>query len=139
MNFFERSVHSCRMFDFAVCRQRKIKELVQVAYDISTEKSFKRETSALVSAADKCHCQNLTLIAQNEGREVLVRGKKNHRQVRNRMDAGIKPRPLLRIMELEKARTLPRLRYRSLDIHTSPQEQGHQHRRVLIHRQRTNF
>ncbi len=74
--YFYKPTTQSKEVDFAVCRQGKVVELVQVAYDISTEKSFKRETSALVNAASKCDCEKLTLIAFNESREVLVQDKK---------------------------------------------------------------
>lgn len=49
--------------DFVVCDKDKALELIQVAYEIDTQKSFNRETSALVQAAGPLHCDKLTLIA----------------------------------------------------------------------------
>lgn len=74
--YFYKPTTQSKEVDFVVCSHGKIVELIQVAYDISTEKSFKRETSALVSAAAKCNCKKLTLITLNESREVLVQDKK---------------------------------------------------------------
>lgn len=74
--YFYKPTSQSKEVDFALCNQGKIVELIQVAYDIASEKSFKRETSALVSAAEKCGCEKLTLIALNESQEVIVRGKK---------------------------------------------------------------
>lgn len=61
--------------DFAVCDQGNVVELIQVAYDISSDKSFKRETSALISAAKKTNCEKLTLISFNESRTEQVQNK----------------------------------------------------------------
>ena len=51
-----------REIDF-VCREaNRIAQLIQVAYEISSEKTLKRELSALVEAADELNCENLLLI-----------------------------------------------------------------------------
>lgn len=59
-------------------RKDKALELIQVAYGIDTQKSFKRETSALVQAAGPLHCDNLTLIAFSPTRDVQIDGKTVH-------------------------------------------------------------
>ena len=64
--------------DFVVCNQDKATELIQVAYEIDTEKTFKRETSALVKASTALHCDKLTLIAFTETREETIQGKNIH-------------------------------------------------------------
>lgn len=61
--------------DFVVCDKNKTIELIQVAYEIDSPKAFKRETSALVAASDPLHCDNLTLVAFSETRDVMVDGK----------------------------------------------------------------
>ena len=58
--------------DFVVCNQDKATELIQVAYEIDTEKTFKRETSALVKASAALHCNKLTLIAFTTTREEII-------------------------------------------------------------------
>ncbi|WP_407401723.1 DUF4143 domain-containing protein [Sodaliphilus sp.] len=64
--------------DFVICDRNKATQLVQVAYDISSEKTFKRETSALVTASEALNCDNLFLIAFTETRNVEVAGKTIH-------------------------------------------------------------
>ena len=64
--------------DFVVCNQNKAEELIQVAYDIDSDKAFKRETSSLIKASAALHCDNLTLIAFSETRDVEIDGKCIH-------------------------------------------------------------
>lgn len=64
--------------DFVICDRNKATQLVQVAYDISTVKTFKRETSALVTASEALDCDNLLLITFTETRNVEVAGKTIH-------------------------------------------------------------
>ena len=64
--------------DFVVCNQDKVTELIQVAYDIGQDKTFTRETSALVKASAALHCDSLTLIAFTATREVEIQGKPIH-------------------------------------------------------------
>ena len=52
--------------------------LIQVACEIDTPKSYNRETSALIQAADPLHCDNLTLIAFSPTRDVVIEGKTIH-------------------------------------------------------------
>lgn len=64
--------------DFVVCNQDKPTELIQVAYDIDHEKTFKRETSALIKASVALHCDKLTLIAFTTTREEVIQEKTIH-------------------------------------------------------------
>ncbi len=64
--------------DFVVCDQNKVVELIQVAYEIDNQKSFGRETSSLVKASDALSCNNLTLIAFSDTRDVEVNDKTIH-------------------------------------------------------------
>ena len=64
--------------DFVVCDKDQALQLIQVAYEIDTPKSFSRETSALIQAADPLHCDNLTLIAFSPTRDVVIDGKTIH-------------------------------------------------------------
>lgn len=61
--------------DFVVCNQDKAVELIQVAYDIDSDKRFNRETSSLVKASKALHCDNLTLIAFTQTRNVEIDSK----------------------------------------------------------------
>ena len=54
--------------DFVVCHRSTVVELVQVSYDISSEKTVNRETSALFKAGRALRCDKLTLITAFEER-----------------------------------------------------------------------
>ena len=64
--------------DFVVCDKDKTLELIQVAYEIDTQKSWNRETSALLQAAGPLNCDNLILIAFSPTRDVKIDGKTIH-------------------------------------------------------------
>lgn len=50
-----------------VCRQiHQVTQLIQVSYDISNQKTLRRETMALIEAADEMQCQSLLLITWDE-------------------------------------------------------------------------
>lgn len=58
--------------DFVVCEQGIVKELVQVSYSITEKKAYKRETEALVEAAQTLHCNNLTIVCFDDSRDVQI-------------------------------------------------------------------
>ncbi len=58
--------------DFVLASDNKAVELIQVAADISAQKTFNREINALFRAAEELHCKNLTLITLNENRTYTV-------------------------------------------------------------------
>lgn len=64
--------------DFVVCDQNKAVELIQVAYDIDSKKTYDRETLSLVKASGALSCNNLTLIAFSPTRDVEIDGKTIH-------------------------------------------------------------
>ena len=53
-------------------------ELIQVAYDIDAPKTYERETSALVKATEALHCNQLSLVAMTQSRDVNKDGKNIH-------------------------------------------------------------
>lgn len=62
--------------DFVVCDRDKAIMLIQVAYDISSPRTFNRETSALVKASNALDCDNLLLITFSDSREVECANRK---------------------------------------------------------------
>lgn len=64
--------------DFVVCSQNKAIELIQVAYDIENEKTFNREVSSLINASSALSCNNLTLIAFTDTKNIELQGKTIH-------------------------------------------------------------
>lgn len=61
--------------DFVVTDRGIVKELIQVSYTISNEKTFKREMKALVEAAGKTGCDNLLLITLDQTKTIESDGK----------------------------------------------------------------
>ena len=76
--FYYKPSSQSKEVDFVVCRQGKTKELVQVAYEIDSPKTFNRESLALVQASDALRCDNLTLICFGESRDEVVKDKTIH-------------------------------------------------------------
>ena len=64
--------------DFVICDKGKTIELMQVAYDIDSPKTYARETSSLVKASNALRCEHLTLIAMTSSRDVTIEGKNIH-------------------------------------------------------------
>ena len=64
--------------DFVVCNQNRAEELIQVAYDIDNAKTFNRETSSLVKTSSTLKCDNLTLLAFTQSRDITIDGKCIH-------------------------------------------------------------
>ena len=52
--------------DFVIAKDGNVQELIQVSYDISTEKTCNREIRGLKNAAKKLNCNNLTLVTFEE-------------------------------------------------------------------------
>lgn len=64
--------------DFVVCDQNKVVELIQVAYEIDSQRTYHRETTSLVKASEALSCNRLTLIAFSPTRDVEIDGKTVH-------------------------------------------------------------
>lgn len=64
--------------DFVVCDQSKVVELIQVAYEIDSQRTYHRETISLVKASEALSCNRLTLIAFSPTRDVEIDGKTVH-------------------------------------------------------------
>jgi predicted AAA+ superfamily ATPase len=52
--------------DFVIAQSGRVRELIQVSLTLENEKTRKREISALLKGADELHCNNLTIITQDE-------------------------------------------------------------------------
>lgn len=64
--------------DFVIAKAGQVVELLQVSYDISSDKTQKREIKALLAASDKLKCNNLTLITFDRQENVSIDGKTIH-------------------------------------------------------------
>lgn len=51
--------------DFVTRKGTKVEQLIQVCYDMTSEKTRKRELDALVEAAEELHCDNLLVITNS--------------------------------------------------------------------------
>lgn len=78
--YFYKPTSQSKEVDFVVCEQSRVIELIQVAYDIDSSKTYARETSALLKASENLHCDRLTLIAFDTTRNVEIEGKRIHIQ-----------------------------------------------------------
>ncbi len=62
--------------DFVTRRGTKVRQLIQVCYDMTSEKTRKRELDALVEAAEELHCDNLLVITSDQQEQIEWKGKK---------------------------------------------------------------
>ena len=56
--------------DFVVCKGNQVVQAIQVSYDISAVKTFKREKKGLLLAARQTKCENLLLLTDHESGEI---------------------------------------------------------------------
>ena len=58
--------------DFVVCNGNQVMQCIQVSYDISAEKTRRRELNGLALAAVKTKCEDLLLLTDHESEETMV-------------------------------------------------------------------
>lgn len=56
--------------DFVTRKGSKVEQLIQVCYDISSDKTRKRELDALVEATEELHCDNLLVITNSQDEKI---------------------------------------------------------------------
>lgn len=56
--------------DFVTRKGSKVEQLIQVCYDMTSEKTRKRELDAFVEAAEELHCDNLLVITNNQQEKI---------------------------------------------------------------------
>ena len=61
--------------DFIVCKANRVEAIYQVCYDISKEKTRKRELRGLLTASTETSCNNLYLITDFQREELVLEGK----------------------------------------------------------------
>ncbi|MGM9860909.1 MAG: ATP-binding protein [Muribaculaceae bacterium] len=64
--------------DFVITDGRRVLQLIQVSYIVDNPKTLERELSALTSASSSLRCDNLTLIAATDTKDVILHGKTIH-------------------------------------------------------------
>ena len=62
--------------DFVTRKGSKVEQLIQVCYDMTSEKTRKRELDALVEAAEELHCDNLLVITNTQQEETEWKNRK---------------------------------------------------------------
>ena len=60
--------------DFVIRKGAKVEQLIQVCYDMTSEKTRKRELDALVEAAEELHCDNLLIITNSQEEKIEWKG-----------------------------------------------------------------
>lgn len=56
--------------DFVTRKGTKVEQLIQVCYDMTSEKTRKRELDALTEAAEELHCDNLLVITNSQEEKI---------------------------------------------------------------------
>ena len=56
--------------DFVVCKGNKVIQAIQVSYDISDEKTYRREKNGLLLAARQTKCEKLLLLTDHESSDI---------------------------------------------------------------------
>jgi len=64
--------------DFLTAKEGKVQQLIQVSYNISSEKTLKREISGLIKAAEMFKCENLLLINFDAEQDIEKNGHTIH-------------------------------------------------------------
>ena len=62
--------------DFVVCKGNNVEQCIQVSYDISADRTRKREINGLLLAAKQTKCDNLLLLTDHESKEIQQDGYK---------------------------------------------------------------
>ena len=62
--------------DFVTRKGAKVEQLIQVCYDMTSEKTRKRELDALTEAAEELRCDNLLIITNSEQGGIYWRNRK---------------------------------------------------------------
>ena len=60
--------------DFVTRKCSHVDSLIQVCYDISHERTLKREVDSIVECAGELNCQNLIIVTMNEERTIEHKG-----------------------------------------------------------------
>lgn len=60
--------------DFVIRKGAKVEQLIQACYDMTSEKTRKRELNALVEAAEELHCDNLLVITNSQEEKIEWKG-----------------------------------------------------------------
>lgn len=62
--------------DFVVRQGVRVEKLIQVCYDLNSDKTRKREFNALIEASEELHCDNLAVVTSNHEETLYWKGKR---------------------------------------------------------------
>ncbi|WP_279161568.1 DUF4143 domain-containing protein, partial [Muribaculum intestinale] len=62
--------------DFVTRKGAKVEQLIQVCYDMTSEKTRKRELNAIVEASEELHCDNLLVITNDQQEDIVWKNRK---------------------------------------------------------------
>jgi hypothetical protein len=62
--------------DFLVFEKNKVKQLIQVCYDLTNINTFERETRSLVEASKELNCNDLLILTNGLERQEIIKNKK---------------------------------------------------------------
>jgi uncharacterized protein len=60
--------------DFVTRKGVRVEMLIQVCYDLSSERTLKREVDSLIECAEELKCRQLLIITRNEARMIEKNG-----------------------------------------------------------------
>lgn len=72
--FYYRSRNE-KEIDFVTRQGSKVEQLIQVCYDMTSEKTSKRELDALVEASEELHCDNLLVVTNSQEEKIEWKNK----------------------------------------------------------------
>lgn len=78
LTLFYYKTHNDKEIDFVTRKGTKVVQLIQVCYDLSSEKTRKRELDALTDASEELGCDNLLLITNSQDDVIEWKGKNIH-------------------------------------------------------------
>ena len=61
--------------DFVIKEGKKVKQLVQVCYDLNNFMTIDREKRILIKASEEFNCNNLIIITMSEEKEISIKNK----------------------------------------------------------------
>ncbi|OGI07908.1 MAG: hypothetical protein A3I68_02360 [Candidatus Melainabacteria bacterium RIFCSPLOWO2_02_FULL_35_15] len=76
MNLFYYKTRNQKEVDFVLKKGIKIKELIQVSYDVKDPYTEKREINSLLEASEELNCKNLSIITWDTEKKVTVKKTK---------------------------------------------------------------
>jgi uncharacterized protein len=62
--------------DFLVFEKNKVKQLIQVCYDLTNINTYERETRSLVEASKELKCNDLLILTNNVEKQEIIKNKK---------------------------------------------------------------